>query len=223
MKSTDPGPRPRRRRSAGDRLFVVGVTGGLGAGKTTFVGCCVERGAVALSADAVGYEVLGETGVRDELVRAFGPDVLAADGRVDRERLGRVAFASPENLETLNAISHPRLLRRLADALEGVAASGFEGLVALEAALLVEWDLGPWCDLVVCVTAPPEARVARAAAARGWALEEAKQRIERQLPDETRVRYADRVLENRGSYEEFRRQADVLAAELADLARHRPR
>jgi len=224
MKSTDPGPpRARRHPPAGDRRFVVGVTGGLGAGKSTLVDCCVRRGAAAVSADAVGHQVLGDPAVRAELVAAFGPGVLAADGAVDREQLGRLAFVRPESARTLNAISHPRLLRRLAETLEEVAAEGFEGLVVLEAALLVEWDLGGWCDLVVCVVARPETRAARAADARGWTLEEARRRIERQLPDETRVRYADRVLENRGTYEEFRRHADALAGELVELARRRLR
>lgn len=194
---------------------MVGVTGGLASGKSTLVAILAERGARVVSADAAGHAVLEEAAVRAELEQAFGRDVFGPDGRVDRARLGERAFASEEALARLNAISHPRLLARLRAELGLLPRQGFRGLVVLEAALLVEWDLGEWCDWVVAVVAPLEERLRRTATL-GLSIEAARARISRQLPDAERVRYADRVLENRDDLPSFRRQAEALADELWD-------
>jgi dephospho-CoA kinase len=127
----------------------------------------VESGARLVDADRLGHQVLEDPRVRSELAQAFGPQVLGPEGRVRKDELGRRAFADAPSLARLNAISHPRLLTLLRSALMGFAAAGVRGLVVLEAALLVEWDLGAWCDEVVVVTAPRELRAERARAQRG--------------------------------------------------------
>src|SRR5262249_10534522 len=181
---------PRRRRDGADGLYIVGLTGGLGAGKTSVAKALVQAGARLVDADRLGHQVLEDPRVRQELAEAFGKDVLGPDGRVKKDELGRRAFASAESLRRLNAISHPRLLTLLRAALQGFAAAGVHGLVVLEAALLVEWDLGAWCDEVVAVTAPRATRAARAAAARGLTAEEVEARLASQLPEEVRAAYA---------------------------------
>jgi len=205
---------PRRRRAARDGLVVVGLTGGLGAGKSTVARALAAAGARVVDADRMGHAVLEEAGVRRELAAAFGADVLGADGGVRRDELGRRAFATPEALARLNAVVHPRLLSRLRDEIESLAAEGYRGLVVLDAALLVEWDLGAWCDVVVAVTAPLEARRRRAQTALGLSDADVEARLARQLPEEERVRYADRVLVNDGSVEDLAERAAALAAEL---------
>ncbi|HEV8479904.1 MAG TPA: dephospho-CoA kinase [Candidatus Eisenbacteria bacterium] len=190
---------PRRRRDGRDGLYVVGLTGGLGAGKSSVAKILVESGARLVDADRLGHQVLEDPRVRSELAQAFGPEVLGPEGRVRKDELGRRAFADAPSLARLNAISHPRLLTLLRSALMGFAAAGVRGLVVLEAALLVEWDLGAWCDEVVVVTAPRELRAERARAQRGLSAGEVEERLLRQLPEEIRVRYADRVLVNDGS------------------------
>jgi len=214
---------PRRRRDGHDGLYIVGLTGGLGAGKTSVARALAEAGARLVDADRLGHQVLEDPRVRQELAEAFGKDVLGADGRVQKDELGRRAFASPESLRQLNAISHPRLLTLLRAALQGFAAAGVRGLVVLEAALLVEWDLGAWCDEVVAVTAPREIRAARAARSRGLSAEEVEARLSAQLSEEIRVGYADRVLVNDGSVELLAERVQDLAAALraAWLARER--
>ena len=207
---------PRRRRAARDGLTIVGLTGGLGAGKSTVARALAQAGARVIEADRLGHEVLEDAAVRRELAAGFGADVLGADGRVRRDELGRRAFASPEALGRLNAIVHPRLLSRLRDEIETLAASGHRGLVVLEAALLVEWDLGSWCDVVVAVTSPLEQRRRRAQAALALADSEIDARLARQLPEEERVRYADRVLANDGSVEVLAERAAALARSLAE-------
>jgi dephospho-CoA kinase len=130
---------------------------------------------------------------------------------VDRRALGAIVFADPDARARLNAISHPRLLALAQEALRKAGEDGFRGLVVFEAALLVEWDVGDWCDEVVVVRAPETARRARAARALGVSEEEAARRIAAQLPDEVRVRYADRVLDNDDTLEEWERRARELA------------
>jgi dephospho-CoA kinase len=205
---------PRRRRDGKDGLYVVGLTGGLGAGKTSVAGVLVEHGARLVDADRLGHQVLEDPRVRGELAEAFGADVLGPDGRVRRDELGRRAFADAQSLARLNAISHPRLLTLLRSALSGFAAAGLRGLVVLEAALLVEWDLGPWCDEVVVVTAPAPVRAARARAQRGLSVAEVEERLARQLPEDIRVGYADRVLVNDGTPEQLAQRARELADSL---------
>jgi len=205
---------PRRRRATRDGLVVVGLTGGFGAGKSTVARALAAAGARVVDADRMGHAVLEEAGVRRELAAAFGADVLGADGGVRRDELGRRAFATPEALARLNAVVHPRLLSRLRDEIESLAAEGYRGLVVLDAALLVEWDLGAWCDVVVAVTAPLEARRRRAQTALGLSDADVEARLARQLPEEERVRYADRVLVNDGSEEDLAERAAALAAEL---------
>jgi dephospho-CoA kinase len=186
----------------------------MSSGKSTLVSLFEESGARVVSADRLGHRVLEEPEVRDQLVSVFGHGILGPDGEVDRRALGRRGFASPEALSRLNAISHPRLLSRLRQELARPAAEGFRGLVVLEAALLVEWDLGGWCDRVVAVTAPAGQRLERAVSQQGLAREEAAERLNRQLPDEVRVRYADHALVNDGTLRDFRMRAAKLVEEL---------
>jgi len=201
----------RRRRDGKDGLYVVGLTGGLGAGKTSVARILVEQGARLVDADRLGHQVLEDPRVRGELAEAFGPDVLGPDGRVRRDELGRRAFADAASLARLNAISHPRLLTLLRSALSGFATAGVQGLVVLEAALLVEWDLGAWCDEVVVVTAPAALRAERAREALGLSAAEVEERLARQLPEDIRVGYADRVLVNDGTPELLTQRARELA------------
>jgi|SRR5262245_7687095 len=218
------GPRgPRRRREARDGLYVVGLTGGLGAGKTSVARALVQAGARLVDADALGRQVLEDKEVRAELARAFGADVLDDTGHVRRDVLGPRAFADRESLRRLNAISHPRLLGLLRLALDDLHTRGERGLVVLEAALLVEWDLGAWCDEVVAVTAPRAERARRAQASLGLPASEVEKRLALQLPEEERVRYADRVLVNDGTPQALSGRAAALAEELraAWLARER--
>jgi dephospho-CoA kinase len=206
---------PRARRApAGDDCWVVGLTGGMASGKSTVARVLAAGGARLVEADGFGHRVLDEPEVKAELAGAFGPQVLDAGGRVRRAEVGRLAFASAAALARLNAISHPRLLAAARRALDAVLASGFGGVVVLEAALLVEWDLGVWCDEVVAVVAPLARRAAWAAAAHGLTAAEVGARFALQLPDSERVGYAERVVTNDGSLEDLERHAAELGRAL---------
>ena len=139
-------------------MLRIGVTGLMASGKTDVARRFVERGARLVEGDVLGWEVLREPEVRDRLIALFGPTVRTSDGAVDRRALGRIVFGDASEMNRLNALVQPRLVRRVREAL---AASGNERVVVLDAALLGVWDLIPELDGGVAVTAPAETRIAR--------------------------------------------------------------
>jgi dephospho-CoA kinase len=209
----------RRRAAPDDGLYVVGVTGGIASGKTTFVRILAETmPSRVIDADRVGHDVLDRAEIAEQLVRAFGDDVRGADGRIARAVLGPRAFATPERLETLNRIVQEPLTAEVERTIAG-AAREFTGLAILDAALLVEWDKGSWCDRVVAVVADPRVRIDRLVARTGLARGEAERRVLAQLPDGARAAYADETLENTGSLADFEQAGRACARGIAERAR----
>jgi len=203
----------QRRAPGDDGAYVVGVTGGVASGKFTFVDALVRGGACrVIDADRLGHAILRRPHVARALAAAFGDDVLDAQGAVQRDVLGPRAFESPESLARLDAIVHPPLIAELDRILAAYMRTQFNGLIALDAALLVEWDGGDRCDEIVAVIAPPETQVARLVHDRGRSEAEARAMVERQLPAPARAAYADVVLANDGSRAEFLVRAGELAA-----------
>ena len=211
--------KPRRAR-ADDRLYIVGVTGGIASGKSTLVELLAgAMPSVVVDADALGHGILQRPDVARALEAEFGSDVLDEEGNVQRSVLGPRAFASPERLAVLDEITRPPLLALVESVLSGCAERAFEGLVVLDAALLVEWDKGPWCDRVVAVIADPARRVERLVRRTGLPRPEAERRVAAQLPDAARGEYADDLIANDGTIEEFRAASGRLAGRIAADAR----
>jgi len=210
----------RRRVAPADGLYVVGVTGGIAGGKSTFVRLLADTmPSVVIDADRVGHDVVERPGIAAQLARAFGDDVLDTAGRVQRGVLGPRAFATPERLKALNAIVQGPLTEAVERALADAAAGGFVGLAILDAALLVEWDKGSWCDFVVAVVADPRVRIDRLVARTALPRAEAERRVLAQLPDAARAAYADATLENAGTLEAFEYAARACAQAIATRAR----
>lgn len=191
-------------------MIVIGLTGGAGAGKTTVARWLAELGAAVVDADAVARE-LSEPGqpAYAALVAAFGRDILAPDGRLDRRRLARLAFGDPEALARLNAATHPHIVAAIRRRLEELRAAGCR-VAVLDAPLLFETGLDAVCHQVWVVEAEEEQQVSRLAARAGLTPAEARARLRAQGDPAARRRRADVVIDNRGSLEETRRQ--VLAA-----------
>ena len=190
----------------------VGLTGGIGTGKSEVSARLAEQGAVVIDADAIAREVVepGTEGLA-EVVEAFGPGVLLPDGTLDRPRLGEIVFADPELRGKLNAIVHPRVGARMAE-LEGEARSG--SIVVLDVPLIAESGRTDGYDLVVVVDAPPRVQVDRLVRRRGMTREQAKARMAAQASREQRLAIADIVIDNSGSLAELDRQVGDLWAEL---------
>ena len=198
----------------------MGVTGGIATGKTSLVAELARGGpSRVVNADRIGHTILARPEIARSLGATFGSSILDAEGRIVRARLGSLAFADRGALERLNAIVHPPLLAELREQIDGLAAAGFAGMVVIDAALLVEWDLGGWCDCVVAVVSRPEIQIERLGRDRGLAAEEASHRLALQLPHEARARAADFVLENDGPLERFEADARELARRVWERAR----
>jgi dephospho-CoA kinase len=194
----------------------VGLTGGIGSGKSVVSRRLASHGAVVIDADALAREALapGSDGLA-RVVERFGPDVLAADGSLDRPRLGRIVFADPAALAALNAIVHPYVRRRSA---ELAAAAAADAVVVHDVPLLVENGLQDGYDVVVVVDASPETQLARLTGLRGMSEGDAQARLAAQAPREVRLAAADEVLDNSGSLAELERLVDRLWARLTAMA-----
>jgi dephospho-CoA kinase len=186
-------------------MLRIGLTGGIGSGKSTVSALLAERGAVVVDADLIAREVVqpGTPGLA-AVAEAFGTDVLAADGSLDRPALAAVVFADPEARRRLDGIVHP-LVRARAAELEAAAPPGT--VVVHDVPLLVETGQAGRFDLVLVVTADVETRVARLVR-RGLTEDDARARIDAQATDEQRRAVADVVLDNSGTREELAAQVD---------------
>ena len=195
-------------------MLLVGLTGGIGSGKTTFAALLAERGAYVIDADKLGHEALapGEPAWHS-IVDQFGDEVLAAGSMtIDRKVLGRIVFEDPRKLASLNAITHPIILRRIADTLETLRDS--DRIVVLDAALIVEFGLADSLDLVIVVASDTEIRRARLISDRGMTPEAIDSRIAAQSKPEDLLARADIVVRNDGSLEDLLTEADRVWTEL---------
>ncbi|MDA0748206.1 MAG: dephospho-CoA kinase [bacterium] len=178
----------------------VGVTGGIGAGKSSVCRLLGELGALVIEADAVGHEAVQDPVVLKELVADFGADILDEAGKLNRRELGRRAFATEAGRKRLNEIVWPLLGRLLLDRAEEALAAQPHRPVVIDAALLVEWGTPKSiCDVLVVVTAPQEIRVRRTMERMGLSEAEVEARMASQFPEEEKVRLADYVIVNDGS------------------------
>ncbi len=198
-----------------DGMRVIGLTGGIGAGKSEVARVLRRAGIPVVDTDRIAREQMtsGQP-VHDEVVAAFGPEVLGSDGEVDRRRLAQVVFADPERLRTLNRITHPRVVAEVERRLAVLAEMG-HAVAVVEAALLVETGLHESLDGLAVVTAPEEDRVARVATRDGAAADEVRARIAAQVPDGERAQVATWVVANAGSLDDLRGRAVRVAIAIA--------
>ncbi|MFJ9852007.1 dephospho-CoA kinase [Streptomyces sp. NPDC101150] len=180
-------------------MVKVGLTGGIGAGKSEVSRLLASYGAAIVDADKIAREVVepGTPGLA-AVVEEFGEGVLAPDGTLDRPKLGGIVFADPEKLKALNAIVHPLVGARSAE-LE--ASAGPDAVVVHDVPLLTENGLAPLYDLVVVVDAAPQTQLDRLVRLRGMTEDEAKSRMAAQATREQRLAVADHVIDNDGPLE----------------------
>jgi dephospho-CoA kinase len=192
-------------------VLQIGLTGGIGAGKTAVARRLAELGALVIDSDVVAREVVaaGTPGL-DAVVAEFGPGVLGADGGLDRAALAGIVFADDEARNRLNGIVHPLVRRRVAGIVAGAPA---DAVVVQDVPLLVETGQASRFDLVVVVEAPEAVRVDRLARDRGMDAEQARARMAAQASDADRRAVADVVLVNDGDLDALRGAVDRFWAE----------
>lgn len=196
-------------------MLLVGLTGGIGSGKSTVATLLAERGAVVVDADDLAREAIAPGSAGAARVAERFPDLVGADGTVDRAGLAAHVFADPVARGDLEAIVHPEVRRLLG---ERVAAASADAIVVFVAPLLVETGAAAGFDPLVVVTAPLEVRVERLETSRGMDPVDARARIAAQASEEVRLAAADLVVDNGGPRAALAAQVDALWDELARRA-----
>jgi dephospho-CoA kinase len=198
-------------------VLLVGLTGGIGAGKSTVARMLEARGAVVFDADVLAREAV-EPGTPGHaaVIERFGADVLAPGGALDREALASIVFADPAARRDLEAIVHPEVRRRFAEGTE--AYRDTDRVVVFSAPLLVETGMHTAFDVLVVVSATPDMQIDRLMRDRGMSEEAVRSRIDAQATPEARAEAADVVVDNEGSVEELEAQVDRVWADLSARA-----
>lgn len=174
------------------QLFIIG---GMGAGKSSATQALVDQGLAHIDLDKVGHEVLKWEIVRDELVEAFGEDILGDDGQIVRSRLAEKAFQNPAETRKLNRITMPRIEESFMDRIDELEMGGAEAVVVEFSVFKNRVSLANSADVVIAILAPMDARIERAVAC-GFDEEDVRRRIARQITDADRVEAADVVFNN---------------------------
>jgi dephospho-CoA kinase len=198
------------------RVLRVGLTGGIGAGKSEVSRRLVARGVVLIDGDAIAREVVrpGTPGLA-AIAREFGAGVLLPDGTLDRPKLGRIVFGDAGRLAALNAITHPLIGRRSQELFD--SAPG-DAIVVYDMPLLTEGNLASLHDVVIVVDVPVETQLERLVGSRGMTEADARARIAAQATREQRRAIADHVIDNSGSLEDLDAQVDAVWADLVKRA-----
>ncbi|AGG06781.1 MULTISPECIES: dephospho-CoA kinase [Dehalococcoides] len=198
-------------------MKIVGITGGIGSGKTTVCRYLKELGVNIIDADEIGHRVLQNKGIRTKITDVFGNEVMNPDGNINRKILGELVFGYPERLERLNKITHPLIEQAISSLLEEYRQKGIKS-VAIEAPLLVEAGWLKLVNEVWLITAPKESIFKRLHSRMGLSREQAIARIQSQATDNERLKYASVVVNNNCRFEDLKACVQLLAKERLELA-----
>jgi dephospho-CoA kinase len=189
-------------------MLVVGLTGGIGSGKSTVSAMLAEKGAVVIDADAITRELQQPgTEVFGAMVERFGPQIISSDGTLDRGAVAEIVFDDPKALTDLNAIVHPAVAAEIADRLKALA--GTDAVVVLDVPLLVESRNRYQLAGMIVVDVDSQTAVRRLVEQRGMREADARARIARQATRSERLARSDVVIDNRGTLEELKGQVDA--------------
>jgi dephospho-CoA kinase len=193
-------------------MRVIGLTGGIAAGKSTVSEALRDAGAVVIDADKVGHEAYQPgTEAHAALVEAFGREIVGEGGEIDRRKLGAIVFADPAERQRLQEIVWPRMKAMMRARLDQLRASG-TNVAVIEAAVLLEAGWQDLTDVVWVVQVAEDVAMARLMTRNGFSAEEARSRIRAQLSNEERARHADAIIDNNGSIDEAREQVESALA-----------
>jgi dephospho-CoA kinase len=188
-------------------MKTIGLTGGIGSGKSTVSQLLAELGAFIIDADKVGHEIyLPGKEAWHQVTAAFGRDILTVDQTIDRKKLGALVFSSEDNRKKLNAIVHPLMFKDIDWRIKEKRAAGFTKPIVVEAAILIEANWLPLVDEVWLVVTNKNVVIERVAAQRGLSAKDTEARIASQLADAERRRHANLIIDNDGSLEDLKKK-----------------
>lgn len=198
-------------------MLTIGLTGGIGSGKSTAIKILADLGAPIMDADKVGHEIYQPGGpAYADMIAAFGEGILAPDRTIDRKKLGPIVFADPGALKRLNAIMHPKMFTRMRETVAAMRSAGERKPIVIEAAILIEANWQPLFNEIWLVVASKERVIERVERDRGLKPEQTEARIKAQLTDDERRRHATVVIANDGTIEALREKvAGIWSAALA--------
>lgn len=199
-------------------MKIIGLTGGIGSGKSTVAQLFVDEGFPLVDADKVAREIVepGQPALQ-ELADVFGADIITATGELDRQLLAQRAFVDKEHTEQINAITHPKIHARTQELFDGYREQGVEAVI-YDMPLLVDNGLDRAMDWVIVVDVSPAERVRRLVEYRGMDEEDARRRMKSQIPDGLRLASADSVIDNNAAEENLKPQVDQLISDAPWLA-----
>jgi dephospho-CoA kinase len=190
-------------------VTVIGLTGGMGSGKSTASRLLGELGAEVIDADQVGHRIyLPETPAWREIVEAFGKEVLAADGSIDRRKLGPIVFGEAQALQTLNRITHGKIFAYIQGQIDYMRQHTPDRIVVVEAAILLEAGWRVLVEQLWVVVATEEVVIARLQASKRFTAEQVRARLNAQLTNDARMAQADRVIWNNAGFQELRQAVE---------------
>jgi len=195
------------------RPIVVGLTGGIGSGKSTAARILRKLGADGICLDESARKLLGTAGIRQEVVREFGKGVLGNDGTIDRKKLAQVAFSSRRNIRKLEAVIHPAVIMETIRRLNRAPAGK---VFVIDAPLILESGMHHLCDFLIFIDADGGTRLKRAERAHGWDAEEVRRRQRFQKPLAVKKRAADFLVTNNGGMEELKKQLREILKKVKD-------
>jgi len=197
------------------RMLHVGLTGNIGSGKSTAVLIFAELGAHVIDADKVAHELLAPgSEIHANVIQAFGEVFLDPDGTINRRRLGEAVFASPEKLRLLNSLIHPQVRTVVLGRIVELEQTVLNGIVIVDAALMVESGFYKLFDKVIVVSCDPALQVARVMSRDGLTAEKAKARIASQMPVAEKLKVAHYTIETSGTLRQTREQVEAIYRDL---------
>lgn len=190
-------------------LFIIGLTGGIGTGKSTVGAMLQELGALSIDADQVARKIVepGTIGLK-EIVNHFGPEILLPDGSLNRQALGREIFQNADKRELLNSITHPLIKEDIAQQLKQIQQATPKAIVVIEAPLLIEAGMVSMVDEVWLVTVPTQVQIQRVMSRDKIDYQAALMKVNSQMSSQERMAYSQVVISTDGSFEEVRRQVE---------------
>lgn len=187
------------------KVFVIGLAGGIGCGKSTVAAEFAKLGAEVLDADTIVHELHGEPEIIRRIAARFG-DVLDADGKIDRKKLAAAAFVTEEDIKDLEAVLHPAVIKRTEDRISRLRRTQGQHVVVIDAPLLFEARLDRLCDEIIYVDVPQDERIKRVKESRGWTCQELKRREKRQKTLDYKQENADITFRNSAGVDQVAEQ-----------------